>query len=67
MASTSNGERKCVLVTGGGGFIGSHVAEFLLRRKDRVVVVDEANDFGYESEVGHFAERALIYSLDFAS
>lgn len=37
--------RKKVLVTGGAGFIGSHVAEFLLARGDDVVIVDEMNDY----------------------
>ncbi|KAI2494630.1 Nad-dependent epimerase dehydratase [Fragilaria crotonensis] len=36
---------KKVLVTGGAGFIGSHVAEFLLARGDDVVIVDELNDY----------------------
>jgi UDP-glucuronate 4-epimerase len=36
---------KKVLVTGGAGFIGSHVAEFLLARGDDVVIVDEFNDY----------------------
>jgi UDP-glucuronate 4-epimerase len=36
---------KKVLVTGGAGFIGSHVAEFLLDRGDDVVIVDEMNDY----------------------
>lgn len=36
---------KKVLVTGGAGFIGSHVAEFLLKRGDDVVIVDEMNDY----------------------
>eukprot|EP00540_Astrosyne_radiata_P013437 CAMPEP_0116840094 /NCGR_PEP_ID=MMETSP0418-20121206/10142_1 /TAXON_ID=1158023 /ORGANISM="Astrosyne radiata, Strain 13vi08-1A" /LENGTH=394 /DNA_ID=CAMNT_0004470299 /DNA_START=48 /DNA_END=1232 /DNA_ORIENTATION=+ len=36
---------KKVLVTGGAGFIGSHVAEYLLRRGDDVVIVDEMNDY----------------------
>lgn len=36
---------KKVLVTGGAGFIGSHVAEFLLARGDNVVIVDEMNDY----------------------
>mmetsp|Transcript_4072 Transcript_4072/g.3840 ORF Transcript_4072/g.3840 Transcript_4072/m.3840 type:complete len:406 (-) Transcript_4072:167-1384(-) len=36
---------KKVLVTGGAGFIGSNVAEFLLERGDDVVIVDEVNDY----------------------
>jgi UDP-glucuronate 4-epimerase len=36
---------KKVLVTGGAGFIGSHVAEFLLERGDDVVIIDEVNDY----------------------
>jgi UDP-glucuronate 4-epimerase len=34
-----------VLVTGGAGFIGSHVCERLLRDGHRVAIVDELNDF----------------------
>ena len=30
-----------ILVTGGAGFIGSHIAEALVRRGDRVVVLDD--------------------------
>lgn len=36
---------KVILLTGGAGFIGSHTAEVLLERGDRVVVVDEMNDY----------------------
>ncbi len=43
---------KTVLVTGGAGFIGSHVAEHLLRRGDTVVVVDEVNDY-YDTAIKH--------------
>eukprot|EP00592_Proboscia_alata_P016264 CAMPEP_0194394904 /NCGR_PEP_ID=MMETSP0174-20130528/124115_1 /TAXON_ID=216777 /ORGANISM="Proboscia alata, Strain PI-D3" /LENGTH=421 /DNA_ID=CAMNT_0039190757 /DNA_START=112 /DNA_END=1381 /DNA_ORIENTATION=- len=41
---------KKVLVTGGAGFIGSHVAAELLRRGDDVVIVDEMNDY-YDVEM----------------
>ena len=33
------------LVTGGAGFIGSHVAEALLQRGDRAVIIDNFNDY----------------------
>lgn len=33
------------LVTGGAGFVGSHVAEVLAERGDRVVAVDNFNDY----------------------
>jgi len=36
---------KKVLVTGGAGFIGSHVVEALLDRGDDVVIIDEMNDY----------------------
>jgi UDP-glucuronate 4-epimerase len=42
---TPHTSHKKVLVTGGAGFIGSHVAELLLQRGDHVVVVDELNDY----------------------
>ncbi|MFQ5525621.1 MAG: GDP-mannose 4,6-dehydratase [Thermoanaerobaculia bacterium] len=34
-----------ILITGGAGFIGSHVAERLLGRGDRVTILDDFNDF----------------------
>lgn len=34
-----------ILLTGGAGFIGSHVAERLLGRGDRITILDDFNDF----------------------
>ena len=34
-----------ILVTGGAGFIGSHVCEALLARGDEVICVDNFNDY----------------------
>jgi UDP-glucuronate 4-epimerase len=34
-----------ILITGGAGFIGSHVSEVLLARDDQVVCVDNFNDY----------------------
>lgn len=36
---------KTVLVTGGAGFIGSHSAKKLLERGDKVIIVDDFNDY----------------------
>jgi UDP-glucuronate 4-epimerase len=36
---------KTILVTGAAGFIGSHIAQALLQRGDRVVGVDNLNDY----------------------
>ena len=38
-------KHKVVLVTGGAGFVGSHVADTLLARGDSVIIVDELNDY----------------------
>jgi nucleoside-diphosphate-sugar epimerase len=44
------------LLAGGGGFIGSHLAELLLARDDEVVVVDNFAT-GRRSNVAHLAEH----------
>ncbi len=66
-----------LLITGGAGFIGSHVAETLLARGDTVVVLDNFNDFydpalkrenaallkGAKVVVGDLRERELVKKL----
>src|SRR5690606_28731426 len=41
---------KKIILTGGAGFIGSHVAQYLLKRGDSVVIIDNFND-GYDLRV----------------
>lgn len=51
---------KKVLVTGGAGFIGSHVADHLLARGDDVVIVDEMNDY-YDVQIKEANVKALLH------
>lgn len=52
-----------VLVTGGAGFIGSHVVERLIKRGDSVVVVDNFNNF-YNPEIKRRNLRQALGSVD---
>ena len=53
---------KHVLVTGGGGFIGSHVADMLLARGARVTVFDDFSTGFHEFVPKH--ERVRLIEAD---
>eukprot|EP01039_Chlorochromonas_danica_P002893 gene2893-3158_t len=65
-------EDRVILVTGGAGFIGSHVSDLLLARGDRVIIVDEMNDYydvrlkhaNLELLKGKYGDRLAIYRGD---
>lgn len=73
LAPPAEGGKK-VLVTGGAGFVGSHVADHLLTRGDAVIIVDEFNDY-YDTTLKranvayllekHSAERLRIVEVRF--
>jgi len=55
-----------VLLTGGAGFIGSHVAEALLRRRVRLWIVDNLNEFySPASKKANLEEIRRVGSFEF--
>ncbi len=52
-----------VLITGGAGFIGSHLARRLLGEGEEVVIFDDFNNFLYPSELKH-ARLASMFPQD---
>ena len=57
-----------VLVTGGAGFIGSHLVEKLLAHNDAVAILDDFNDFYdpalKERNIGSLTDHAPVFRID---
>jgi UDP-glucose 4-epimerase len=56
---TGHGHSRVVLVTGGAGFIGSHVVDLLLARDCRVIVVDDLSHGKRENLSAHADDPRL--------
>lgn len=54
-------QAKKILLTGGAGFIGSHVAQALLKRGDSVVIVDSIND-AYDHKIKEYNLSLVVQS-----
>lgn len=52
------------LVTGGAGFIGSHLVDALIARGDRVIVIDDLSTGKRVNLEGAIAAGAVLYELD---
>jgi len=52
--------KKNILITGGAGYIGSHIAEFLLNKKYKVTVIDNLST-GYKKLIN---KKVKFYKLD---
>jgi UDP-glucuronate 4-epimerase len=63
-----SGDLPHILLTGGAGFIGSHVAEALLRRKARLTIVDNLDDFySPEQKTKNLAEIRRVGEYEFCN
>ncbi len=60
----TQGKPRRILVTGGGGFIGSHVVDALLARGDRVTSLDNFNPF-YDPAIKRLNIEEQTHNPDF--
>ena len=53
--------RKRILITGGAGFIGSHVCDALISNDNKLIIVDDLST-GYESNIEHILDKVDFYN-----
>ena len=53
-----------VLVTGGAGFIGSHIVDALIARGDRVAVLDDMSNGRRENLAGALERGAILHAAE---
>lgn len=53
-----------ILITGGAGFIGSHLAQKLIRKKHRVIIADNLNDY-YRPQLKKDRLKVLLGGLPY--
>lgn len=49
-----------ILITGGAGFIGSHLAKKLVERGDEIVIIDNFNSVSYDPKIKHDRLKILL-------
>ena len=52
--------KKRILITGGAGFIGSHVCDALISNDNKLIIVDDLST-GYESNIEHILDKVEFY------
>ena len=57
-------EHMKILITGGAGFIGSHLAKKLIERGDKVVLIDNFNDY-YDPRLKHDRIKKFLQGYKF--
>ena len=56
--------RETIIITGGLGFIGSHLSEFLNTKNYEIVVIDNLSDGSCEKLIPYFEEKGIFIVQD---
>ena len=53
-------KKKTVIVTGGAGFIGSHMVDFLIKKKFKVIVIDNLSGGNIKNIQQHLKKKKIF-------